>query len=201
MFPDNCLLQLRSSITSMWKCQWWLHLWDLEAWGVWKPSHWSLGQLHFSHFKNTKNKMKTTKKIQLEIIYNLSSLNKMGHGWVILVQYAVHSKQDLKWVNYQQTDPTSEIKDSQELWMCRWKITSEHNPWVTVKESLSRHTTGTCVLHVMWHIAGAGSMRQLMAVDPGASQPPPLHLFKCSQQAGGESAGLCTLILDGNTLW
>lgn len=30
---------------------------------------------------------------------------------------------------------------------------------------------GTCVLHVMWGIAGARSMRRLMAIHPGASQP------------------------------
>lgn len=73
------------------------------------------GPITFQSLHKYKKQNKNNKKIQLEIIYNLSSLNKTEHGWVILVQYAVHSKQDLKWVNYQQTDPTSEINDSQEL--------------------------------------------------------------------------------------
>lgn len=59
----------------------------------------------------------------------------------------------------------------------------EHNRLVTVKKGLCCHTTGTCVLHVMWRIAGARSTRRLMAIHPGASQPSrsPPHLTALSR--------------------
>ena len=66
-------------------------------------------------------------------------------------------------------------------------IKSEHSLWVTVKKGLSCHTVGTCVLQVMWRIAGARSTRRLMAIHPGASRALPFSpSSNCSQQAGGE---------------
>lgn len=73
-----------------------------------------------------------------------------------------------------------------------WRIKSEYSLWVTVKEALFCYTIGTCVLHVMWHLAGARSTRRLMAMHPGASRASPSHVTALSRLGRREAGALLT---------
>lgn len=95
-------------------------------------------------------------------------------------KFWVHFTQPVIW-----TDPDVNEFRKSGFW---WRIKSEYSLWVTVKEGLCCYTVGTCVLHVMWHLAGVRSTRRLMAMHPGASRASPLPR-NCSQQTGAERGG------------